>query len=64
MIVGKRSPLGGWLGPPALFLAPALILFLLLFAIPAVSSLYVSLCKWQMTRIYQSVSSRKWAAAY
>ena len=46
MIVGKRSPLGGWLGPPALFLAPALILFLLLFAIPAVSSLYVSLCKW------------------
>ena len=46
MIVGKRRPLGGWLGPPALFLAPALILFLLLFAIPAISSLYVSLCKW------------------
>jgi len=46
MIVGKKRPLGGWWGPPMLFLAPATILFALLFAVPAVSSLYVSLCKW------------------
>ena len=46
MIVGRRKLLGGWLGPPTLFVAPALLLFLVLYAIPAVSSLYVSLCKW------------------
>ena len=46
MIVGKRRALGGWLGAPMLFLAPAAVLFLLLFAVPAVSALYVSLCKW------------------
>ncbi len=46
MIVGKKRPLRGWWGPPMWFLAPAAILFLLLFAVPAVSSLYVSLCKW------------------
>jgi len=46
MIVGKKRPLGGWWGPPLWFLAPAVVLFALLFAAPAVSSLYVSLCKW------------------
>ena len=46
MIVGRRRALGGWLGPVLFFVAPALVLFLLLFAIPALSSLYVSLCKW------------------
>ena len=46
MIVGRKRPLGGWLGAPLLFLAPALVLFLLLFGLPAVGSLYVSLCKW------------------
>lgn len=46
MIVGCKRALGGWLGAPALFLAPALLLFLLLFGLPAVSSLYVSLCQW------------------
>ncbi|HET6428390.1 MAG TPA: sugar ABC transporter permease [Phycisphaerae bacterium] len=46
MIVGKRRPLGGWWGGPIVFLAPAVILFVLLFAGPAVSSMYVSLCKW------------------
>jgi len=45
MVSGKRK-LGGWWGPPGLFLAPAMLLFLVLFAIPAVSSLYVSLCRW------------------
>ena len=46
MIVSKRRPLGGWWGAPTVFLAPAVILFLLLFAVPAISSLYVCLCKW------------------
>jgi len=46
VIVGRRKALGGWLGPVLFFVAPALVLFLLLFAIPALSSLYVSLCKW------------------
>ena len=44
MIVGRKRAFGGWLGPPALFVGPALVLFGVLFAIPAVSSLYVSLC--------------------
>ena len=43
---GKPRRLGGWGGPPAIFLAPAVILFCVLFAFPAVSSMYVSLCKW------------------
>jgi ABC-type sugar transport system permease subunit len=46
MIVSKRLRLGGWWGAPALLLAPALILFAVLFAFPAASSLYVSMCKW------------------
>jgi len=46
MMVGKPRRLGGWWGPPAIFLAPAVILFLVLFAFPAVSSLYVCMCKW------------------
>ena len=46
MIVGRKRPLGGWWGPPMVFLAPAVILFVVLFAAPAASSLYVSLCKW------------------
>ena len=46
MMVGKPKRLGGWWGPPAIFLAPAAVLFGVLFAAPAVSSLYVSLCKW------------------
>lgn len=45
-MVGKPKRLGGWWGPPAVFLAPALILFLVLFAIPAGRSLYVSMCTW------------------
>lgn len=36
----------GWLGWPGLFLAPALLLFGVFFALPAASSLYVSLCQW------------------
>ncbi len=46
MMVARRRPLGGWWGPPMYFLAPAVILFAVLYAVPAVSSLYVSLCKW------------------
>ncbi|KKL74688.1 hypothetical protein LCGC14_2062380 [marine sediment metagenome] len=46
MIVAKRRSLGGWWGAPIYFLAPAVILFVVLFAIPTVSSLYVCLCKW------------------
>ena len=46
MIVGKKRPLGGWWGPPALFLAPAVVLFALLLAVPAAQSLWVSMCKW------------------
>ena len=46
MIVGRKRAFGGWLGPPALFVGPALVLFGVLFAIPAVSSVYVSLCTW------------------
>ena len=46
MIVGRKKALGGWLGPALPFVAPALLLFLVLYAIPAVSALYVSLCKW------------------
>jgi len=46
MIVGRSKTFGGWLGPALLFVGPALLLFLALYAIPAVSSLYVSLCKW------------------
>ena len=46
MMVGKPKRLGGWWGPPALFLAPAMVLFLALFAIPAVQALYVSMCSW------------------
>jgi ABC-type sugar transport system permease subunit len=46
VIVARPRRLGGWWGPPALFLAPALVLFLVLFALPAAGSLYVSLCKW------------------
>lgn len=46
MMVGKPRRLGGWWGPPLVFLAPAGILFLVMFAIPAVSSLYVCMCKW------------------
>lgn len=45
-MIGKPRRLGGWWGPPAIFLAPAVILFCVLFAFPAVSSMYVSLCKW------------------
>ena len=45
MVGGKRR-LGGWWGAPGLFLAPAIVLFGTLFLIPAVSSLYVSLCQW------------------
>ena len=46
MIVGRKRAWRGWKGAPICFLAPAVVLFLLLFAIPAISSLYVSLCKW------------------
>ena len=46
MIVSKPRRLGGWWGAPALFLAPALVLFVVLFAFPAASSLYVSMCRW------------------
>ncbi len=46
MMVGKPRRLGGWWGPPLLFLAPAVVLFAVLFAFPAISSLYVALCKW------------------
>ena len=46
MIVGRKKRLGGWLGAPLLFVGPALVLFLVLFGVPAASSLYVSLCKW------------------
>lgn len=46
MIVTAKKGFGGqWLAP-ALFLAPALLLFGTLFAWPAVNSLYVSLCQW------------------
>jgi len=46
MIVSRKRRLGGWLGAPLLFLAPALILFIIFVAAPAVSSLYVALHKW------------------
>jgi len=46
VIVGRKRRWGGWWGTPALFLAPAVILFAVFCSIPTVSSLYVSLCKW------------------
>ena len=46
MIVSQPRRLGGWWGAPALFLAPALVLFAVLFAFPAAGSLYVSMCRW------------------
>jgi len=46
MVVASRRRLGGWLGAPALFLGPAVILFGVFVAAPAVSSLYVSMHKW------------------
>ncbi|MCY2931932.1 MAG: sugar ABC transporter permease [Planctomycetota bacterium] len=45
IVTGKRRWVHRWL-TPALFLAPALILFVTLFAWPAVQAMHVSLCQW------------------
>jgi len=42
----RKKKFGASWGTPVLFLAPAVILFGVLFAYPAISSLYVSLCEW------------------
>ena len=46
MMVGTPRRLGGWWGPPLLFLLPAAILFGVFVAFPAIDALQVSLCKW------------------